>query len=147
MTYTWLNIAGGGLMALVLIATLYIRRRYRSLDKLYFEKKWKALQKSCTNKKLWCQIVVDADGLLDEALKKRHYRGKTTGERLVSAQHKLTQNDAVWFSHKLRNKIVENKLNKISKKDTLEALNGFLQALRDLGALNETTKSTKAKAK
>ena len=147
MTYTWLNIAGGGLMALILLATVYLGRRYKSLDKSYFENRWKALQKSCVNKKQWCQVVVDADGLLDEALKKRHYRGKTTGERLVSAQHKLTQNDAVWFSHKLRNKIIENKLSKISKKDTLEALNGFLQALRDLGALSEPTKSTKVKAK
>jgi len=87
--------------------------------------RWLALQKNCSNKNTWPQAILEADKLLDDTLKRLRYRGKTTGERLVAAQHKLTDNESVWFGHKLRNRIQDNELKKISKQDTLEALSGF----------------------
>jgi hypothetical protein len=78
--------------------------------------------------------VIDADKLLDDALRRLHYRGKTMGERLVSAQRDLSSNDTVWYSHKLRNKIVHESI-RLKKRDVQNALKGYLQALHDLGAL------------
>jgi hypothetical protein len=112
-----------------------IRRRPRQLKPAKFTQRWKNLQHNCANRKTWPQAIIDADNLLDDALKKAHYKGKTTGERLVSAQHTLTSNDTVWFGHKLRKTILEQDVRKIKKADVLEALAGFRQALRDLGAL------------
>jgi hypothetical protein len=79
--------------------------------------------------------IVDADKLLDEALKKRHFRGKTMGERLVSAQRMISDNDAVWYAHKLRNRLVHEPNVRLKKKEAQAALAGFRQGLKDLGAL------------
>jgi hypothetical protein len=107
----------------------------RKLNVNKFTERWKDLQSNCANRKTWPQAIIEADDLLDEALKKAHFKGKTTGERLVAAQHTLTSNDTVWFGHKLRKNIVSQDVRKLKKQDVLEALSGFRQALRDLGAL------------
>jgi hypothetical protein len=82
--------------------------------------------------------VVEADRLLDKVLKKKKYKGKTYGERLVSAQHELTLNEEVWFSHKFAQKLIEDNpdVRTLKKKDIIRALAGFRAALRDLGALS-----------
>ena len=77
----------------------------------------------------------DADKLLDEALKKLHYKGKTMGERLVAAQRDIKSNDNVWYGHKLRNRLVHESDVKLKQRDVREALLGIRAALKDLGAL------------
>ncbi len=113
------------------------RRRPRKLDSSKFQQRWQDLQKHCATRKTWPQAIIAADDLLCEALKARRYKGKTTGERLVAAQHDLTANDLAWFGHKLRDKIVDQDVRTLKKQDILEALAGFRQALRDLGALEK----------
>jgi hypothetical protein len=89
----------------------------------------------CGSKDTWPLAIINADKLLDTALKKRRFSGKTMGERLVSAQKKFTNNDSVWFAHKLRNRLVHEQDVSLREKDVKEALIGFRQALKDLGAL------------
>lgn len=112
-------------------------RRKPKLDQLHYAERWQALQKLCVSRKTWPQAVIQADVLLHEALKKSRYKGKSTGERLVAAQHKLTSNEAVWFGHKLSKRIGEQDVRKLKKQDIMQALTGFRQALRDLGALEK----------
>ncbi|MDB5184604.1 MAG: hypothetical protein JWN38_412 [Candidatus Saccharibacteria bacterium] len=121
----------------LLIAIVVFKRRPRKVNVDSCTKRWQAVQKRCADKGTWPQAIAEADKLLDDVLKRRHYKGKTTGERLVTAQHDLTNNEGVWFGHKLRNRIEAESLKKVSKQDTLEALGGFRQALKDLGALSE----------
>jgi hypothetical protein len=109
--------------------------RRRKLNVKRFTERWQALQKHCATRKTWPQAIIEADYLLAEALKKRRYKGRTIGEKLVAAQHDLTSNDTVWFAHKLRKRISAEDVRKLKKQDVLEALAGFRQALRDLGAL------------
>ncbi len=113
------------------------KRRAKKLNVEYFTASWKQLQGNCATRKTWPQAIIDADELVDEALKHARYKGKTTGERLVAAQHTLTSNDKVWAAHKLRNRIehAEVDVRKLKKKDMMNALVGFREALRDLGAL------------
>jgi hypothetical protein len=128
----------GGAVFIVLLLILVVRRRRRrrrTVDPGYFMNRWKELQKNCATRKTWPQAIIEADDLLDEALKKLRYKGKTTGERLVSAQHDLSDNESVWFGHKFRKRVPEEDVRKLRKQDVLEALNGFRQAMRDLGAL------------
>jgi hypothetical protein len=125
-------------LILILIACLWLlRRRHQTshLNTSYFTERWKELQKHCKTRKTWPLAVIDADALLDEALRRGHFKGKTTGERLVSAQHTLSSNEAVWFGHKLCNRVAKEDVRKLKKQEILQALNGFRQALRDLGAL------------
>lgn len=110
-------------------------RKKRKLNVKDFTSHWQDLQKLCASRKTWPTALHEADALLDKALKQRRYKGKTTGERLVAAQHELTKNDAVWFSHKFCNQINELDVRKLKKKEVALALAGFRQALRDLGAL------------
>lgn len=110
--------------------------RPRKLKPVKYSGRWQELQKLCANRKTWPDAVVAADNLLNEALKKRGYKGKTTGEKLVAAQHEISDNEAVWFGHKLRNRIHGEDVRKLHKQDILKALAGFRQALRDLGALD-----------
>lgn len=113
-------------------------RRRRKMKVDAYSKRWQDLQKLCASRKSWPQAIIDADDLLSEALKRAGYKGKNTGERLVAAQHDLSANDAVWLGHKLRKHISQEDLDvrKLKKKDVIDALAGFRQALRDLGALN-----------
>lgn len=127
-------IVGAGMAFLGLI-TFFARRAPKDLDRKYFQRQWRDLQKLCSKTETWPMAIIQADSLLDEALRKRRYKGKTMGERMVSAQRSFTNNDAAWFGHKLRNKLVHEMNTQLSEKDVKNALIGLRQALRDLGAL------------
>ncbi len=142
MTFEIDNIKLISMIALGVVALLVAslggflaRRRFRKLDVARFSSRWSEVQGLCGKEGTWPLAVINADKLLDDALKQSHFKGKTMGERLVSAQRALSDNDGVWFGHKLRNKLVHEDYSKLKKKDVLKALAGFRQALRDLGAL------------
>lgn len=115
------------------------RRRPRKLKTDKLQVRWVELQKLCSTRKTWPQAVMEADELLADVLKQRRYKGKTTGERLVAAQHELSDNESVWFGHKLCQKLSEATIDvrTLKKRDIVTALAGFRQALRDLGALEK----------
>lgn len=121
--------------ALAALGVVYIRRRPRKLDQEFFQKGWHELQKLCGDKTTWKEAVIEADSLLAAALKKKRIGGKATGERLVKVQRILTDNDGVWFGHKLRNKIDAEPKMRLKEKEVKQALLGIRQALKDLGAL------------
>jgi hypothetical protein len=122
-----------GVIALAIISRLG-RRRHPKLDQQYFQQKWLELLARVKTPEGMMLAVIDADKLLDEALKRQHFRGKTMGERLVSAQRLITDNDAVWYAHKLRNRLVHEPNIRLKKKEAQNALAGFKQGLHDLGA-------------
>lgn len=123
------------IIALLFTTTLLKKRRRKELNVAYFQSQWKELQGLCGDKKTWPLAIIDADKLVDEALRKSRFRGKTMGERLVTAQRELSNNDSIWFAHKLRNKLVHEQYANLKEKDVKDALIGFRQALKDLGAL------------
>jgi hypothetical protein len=138
----------GDLLSIVVVAIVFFgaislviafakRSRKKPLNVEAFTEKWKEAQKLCANKETWPLAIINADNVLDEALKKAGYRGKTMGERLVAAQRDLTDNDGVWYGHKLRNKLVHEADTKVKEADVKDALMGIRQALRDLGALKK----------
>lgn len=114
-----------------------ILRRKRTLKVAEYTERWRELQKNCATRKTWPIAIAEADKLLDDVLKRLRYKGKTPGERLVSAQHDLSSNDTIWVGHKLCNKLKEENVDvrTLKKKDVVIAMAGFRQALRDLGAL------------
>lgn len=128
-------VATGLLLGMLLLTAIFKRAKPTRLNVEYFSMRWKELQKLCGDKTTWPLAVIDADKLLDEALIKSKYKGKTMGERMVSAQHQLSNNDSVWFAHKLRNKLVHESNINLKESDVKDSLIGFRQALKDLGAI------------
>ncbi|MBL8122257.1 hypothetical protein JNM87_05940 [Candidatus Saccharibacteria bacterium] len=135
MNSTYIAVGAGALIvALVALAAL-LSRRGRKLNTEYYTQKWRDLQKLLKDSATWPLAIIDADKLLDQALKEGGYKGKTTGERLVAAQRTIQYNDDVWFGHKLRNKLVHETDIKLKERDVKDALIGIRRALKDLGAL------------
>ncbi len=129
-------IAGGVVVVIALVALiLWLRHRPKKLKTELFQTKWKELQGMLRDKQQWAMVVVDADNLLDTALKKRHVNGRSMGERLVKAQRLFTDNDGIWFGHKLRNKIDADPMVKLKETEVKQALLGIRQGLKDIGAL------------
>jgi hypothetical protein len=132
----YLAVGSAGLIVFLLLVTSWLKRRTsKQLNAEYFQIRWKDLQKLCGDKATWPLAIIDADKLLDEALRKSRVKGKTMGERLVTAQHSIKDNDSVWFAHKLRNKLVHEQYSSLKQDEVKDALLGFRQALKDLGAL------------
>lgn len=123
------------LLVAVIIGGSLFKFKPRKLNQEYFQNRWKEAQKLCSENDTWPLAVINADKLLDEALKRRHYKGKSMGERLAAAQHELTDNDAVWYSHKLRNRLVHEQNVKLGKRQVKKAMIGIGRALKDLGAI------------
>lgn len=138
ITFSWqLVMALVAVLAVVFGVSLLMRRRRPALNQEQFLARWKEIQALYADKNTWPLAIINADKLVDEALKNNKYKGKTMGERLVAAQHDLSSNDSIWFGHKLRNKLVHEDFTIKSKNEVKEALLGFLQALKDLGALKK----------
>lgn len=121
----------------VIAGTLIFRRVPKKLKTDNFSASWKQVQYYCKDKAQWPQALIEADALLDSALKRRKFKGKSMGERMVSAQRVFTNSDKLWFAHNLYKKIMADPEAKLKEADMKAALVGFRQALRDLGALDD----------
>jgi hypothetical protein len=122
-------------LAAIVAGVMLVRRRPRPLNVAGYQKEWKEMQKLLASKETWKQAVIDADKLLDKALRKKRFAGKTMGERLTKAQRLISDNEGVWFGHKLRTKLESEPDAKLKESDVKQALIGIRQALKDLGAL------------
>ncbi|MBC7581430.1 hypothetical protein H7097_01000 [Aeromicrobium sp.] len=134
-TSTIVLIVAGLAIAVLAAGTRFLRRRPKKINLAEFKERWQSAQNLCSKEETWPLAIIDGDKLLDEALKKLKYKGKTMGERMVAAQHDIKDNDSMWFGHKLRNKLVHEDIKKLKKKDVMTALIGFREALKDLRAL------------
>lgn len=124
------------LLFLIIVIFIVVRYSPRKLKQNEFIKDWKKVQAYCREKGTWPKALEEADKLLKSALKKRRFKGKSMGEKMVSAQRLFTDNDSLWYAHNLCKKViaVDNK-KKLKESEVKDALVGFRQALRDLGAL------------
>lgn len=143
MSFTSAMIILGIFVALLIVVIYLIKKWPRRLKPGFYTNKWKALQKLCKEKATWPEALSEADKLLDKALKKRKFKGKSMGERLVSAQRSFSNNDAVWFAHNVCKKVLADPDIRLREDDVKAALVGFRQGLRDIGAL-PANKETKA---
>lgn len=78
------------------------------------------------------EAVLDADKLLDYALKTKGYEG-SLGEKLKRAGKLFSDIDGVWSAHKVRNAVAHD-MDDIDEKNLRLALQNYKKALNDLGA-------------
>jgi hypothetical protein len=124
-------------LVLVILSIGYViaRKLPKRLKAAHYTRKWRDIQRLCSDKSNWPQAILLSDELLNEVLVKKQKTGKTMGERMVSAQKVFSANDAIWKAHKLANHIRTHEPEKLKEKDVKESLVAYRQALRDLGAL------------
>ena len=107
------------------------------LDKEKFQTNWLKIENSLekTNPASWHLALINADKLVDTALRELYIPGQTMGERLKNAKGKLSSPNSIWHAHKLRNVIAHEADAEINFDQTRRAMGSFKQALKDLGAL------------
>jgi hypothetical protein len=79
--------------------------------------------------------VHEADKLLDYVMRQSGYKGETMADRLKHAQVNLSNRNAVWEAHKLRNAYAHEVGFDLVPQQAREAIEAYRQALTDLGAL------------
>lgn len=79
--------------------------------------------------------VLEADKLLDAALKSLAMPGATLGERLKFAQYKYPELRDVWWAHKIRNQLAHEASYHLDAGIARRAVKSFQRALERLGAI------------
>lgn len=125
-------VVGGGVLAFM---TLRGGRTHLDVEK--YRSRWLAIEQQLTrdNESSYQLAILNADKLLDHALKERGFSGNTMGERMKSAKAVWTKTDNVWTAHKIRNQIAHEAEVKLSYDGTRRAMAAFKQALKDVGAI------------
>lgn len=79
--------------------------------------------------------ILEADALLDAALKSLMLPGDTLGERLKTAAYRYPKISEVWPAHKLRNQLAHEPSFQFSVREGNRALDDFERALKHLGVM------------
>jgi len=114
------------------------RRKQRTsrLDYDLVRSRWAEVEQMSKNGGLGLKgAITEADKLLDYVMKGQGARGETMAERLKSSQPRLSDKEAVWQAHKLRNHLNHEVGFEVVASHAREAINAYGRALKDLGAL------------
>ena len=76
--------------------------------------------------------LIEADKLLDFALKRKGYAG-SLGDKLKAAHCLFTRSDEVWEAHKLRNRAAHEVGFSVNEEQARKAISSIKKALWDLG--------------
>lgn len=123
--------------ALVIATIMFTKKGGMQLDVDKYRLKWMGIEKQLSkdNQSGCVLAVLNADKLLDQALRDRGIKGQTMGERMKSAKNMWSNANAVWGAHKLRNQIAHESDHHLSYEEARRAIAGFKQALKDVGAI------------
>jgi hypothetical protein len=105
----------------------------KGIDSAHFKNEWNDCVEQFQDEKTRGLSLINADKLLDEALKCLGHNGDTMAERLVSAKKVLKNKDEVWSAHKIRNRLVHEPNYHPTEKIVKRSLNGYYRAFKDLG--------------
>jgi hypothetical protein len=131
-------IVGILVVGVLLIAVIALTKKGSTqLDVDKYRSKWMSIenQLSRDNQSNCTLAVLNADKLLDQALRERGLKGQTMGERMKNAKEIWSNANAVWGAHKLRNQIAHETDHQVTYDDARRAIAGFKQALKDVGAI------------
>lgn len=101
-------------------------------------KEWKKIQDrlQAGDEAAWKLSVIEADKLVDTALKEAGIPGQTMGERMKSlTEARLPSIDDLWRVHRLRNHLVHTADFHISSGQAKRAINIYEKVLKELKAL------------
>lgn len=106
------------------------------LSRAEIQKRWATLKQTSQQGNMGAKLaIMEADMLLDSALKSMSMSGTTLGERLKFATYKYPKLNGVWWAHKLRNQLVHEASFNLSSNEARRALDEFESALKILNVL------------
>lgn len=119
------------------IRNFFASRSFDVSDRKGMQRRWAEIQAMLDqpgelNRKM---AVLEADKLLDTALKSLAMNGETLGERLRFAQYKYPELRDVWWAHKVRNQLAHEASYHLDAGMAKRALKAFEKALSRLGAI------------
>ncbi len=129
-----------GVLILAVVLILFISFKGKiapTLNREKYQAHWLEIENSISRSNLpACQLaIMNADKLLDAALKERRFKGENMGERMKAAQNTWKNANNVWTAHKVRNKLAHEPGASVSYELTLQTLSAFKQGLKDVGAI------------
>lgn len=113
------------------------RRSGGSLDVKRYRMGWLKIERQLIKdqESSYHMAILNADKLLDQALKQKGAKGTTMGERMKASQSLWSSANNIWTAHKIRNQIAHETDARVSYNDTRRSLAAYKQALKDLGAI------------
>ena len=112
------------------------RPELHGMDREVIAKTWQQLLQMSEQGVMGAKLsVIEADKLLDQALKSMMMPGETLGERLKSAGYKYPSLRQVWNAHRLRNQLVHDASFEITIRQAKQALRDFEAALKTLNVM------------
>lgn len=125
------------IVGILLFAVVTLSKKGGAFDVEKYRTRWMTIEQSLVkdNEPSYHMAILNADKLLDQALREAGVKGQTMGDRMKFARDKWSNRDAVWASHKMRNKIAHETDVRVSYDTARRALAGFKQGLKDLGAI------------
>jgi hypothetical protein len=119
------------------IANFFAGRKFEGSDRRAMQKRWAEIESMIDapgemSRKL---AVLEADKLLDQALKSLAMPGTTLGERLKFAAYKYPDLKEVWWAHKVRNQLAHEATYHLEAGLARKAVKAFKKALTRLGAI------------
>ena len=133
-----------GLGIVVVIVVFFVARWFarkgrlpEGVDRKFYHARWKEIEalvelKKEMNYKL---AVIEADKLLDSALRSMYFTGITMAERLKLASYRFPKLKHVWWAHQVRNHVVHDVRYELRHGEAKKVLDLFKRALITLGIL------------
>lgn len=110
--------------------------KIEGLDRGVIQARWNEIEKMAAGGAVNLKIaVMEADALLDHALKSLAMPGSTLGERLKFAAYKFPKIQNVWNAHRLRNQLAHEASFYLDPALAKKALRDFKDALKLLAIL------------
>lgn len=122
---------------LVFVLILTRGARGKALNQDLYRSEWLKISQAVSrdNESSLHLAILNADKLLDKALRERGFAGKTMGERMKTAQSDWSNANHIWTAHKLRNRIAHETDVRLNHDIVSRCLAAFKQGLKDLGAI------------
>jgi hypothetical protein len=128
-----------GIIALLIgkVRGFFASRGFDGTDRETMRKRWdEIVRMSETQGEMSRKLaLIEADKLLDYALKALAMPGTSLGERLKFAQYKHPELRDVWWAHKIRNQLAHEATFHLDAGMARKALQAFRNALARLGAI------------
>ncbi|HTM68415.1 MAG TPA: hypothetical protein VL426_03890 [Candidatus Binatia bacterium] len=136
-----LAFAGVGIAIVALLVSrvrgFFASRAFEVRDRETMRRRWREIEQmlSAPGEMSRKVAVLEADKLLDYALKALAMPGTTLGERLKFAQYKYPELRDVWWAHKVRNQLAHEASYHLDPSVARSALKAFEKALTRVGAI------------
>lgn len=126
-------LVGGGILFII----THSFGKSKQLDVDRYRTSWLTIEQQLVKgEEASCHLVIlNADKLLDQALKQRGFKGETMGERMKTAKATWSNTNNIWTAHKLRNRIAHETDVKVGYDTARRALSAYKRALKDVGAI------------